>query len=163
MKQRVSLGAVLMGLVVLLVLPTAEAHFKWPASGTMTSTYYSPRPYGYHRAIDIAGPYGQTIKAAYKGKVTFRGWSGGYGNLVILSHINGYTTYYAHNKSFAVSWGQYVGQCQTIAYEGSTGNSTGPHCHFEIRRWGSKLYIPGYKGKYVTKCTYINYSYAGIP
>lgn len=162
MKEKVRVIAVLMGVVALLVLPSAEAHFKWPASGKVTSNYYSKRSYGYHRAVDIAGPYGQTIKAAYSGRVNFRGWSGGYGYLVILSHINGYTTYYAHNRSFAVRWGQYVSQCQTIAYEGSTGNSTGPHCHFEIRRWGSKLYIPASIGSYKTKCTTISYNYPGM-
>ncbi len=148
--------------VVVLAGTPAWAHFKWPNTGRISSNYYSSRSYGYHRAIDIAGPSGQSIKAAYSGSVSFRGWSGGYGNLVILAHANSYSTYYAHNQSFAVSSGQWVSQCQTIAYEGSTGNSTGPHCHFEIRRWGNKLYIPGAVGAYVTKCTTINYNYPGM-
>lgn len=150
--------ALVVGLLAVLVVP-ASAHFHWPASGRVSSNYYSSRPYGYHRAIDIAGPYGQTIRASYSGKVNFRGWSGGYGYLVILGHSNGYTTYYAHNSRFAVYSGQWVGRDQTIAYEGSTGNSTGPHCHFEIRRYGTKLYIPASIGSYKTKTTEIPYSY----
>jgi murein DD-endopeptidase MepM/ murein hydrolase activator NlpD len=149
--------------LVLFASAAAEAHFKWPASGKVTSNYYSPRPYGYHKAIDIAGPYGQTILASYGGTVQFRGWSGGYGNLVILKHIQGYQTYYAHNKSFNCTTGQYKSQGAVIAYEGSTGNSTGPHCHFEIRRWGNKLYIPASIGSTKTKGYNIPYSYSGIP
>jgi murein DD-endopeptidase MepM/ murein hydrolase activator NlpD len=154
---------IIAGLVALLGGAAAEAHFKWPNSGKVTSNYYSPRSYGYHRAIDIAGPYGETIKASYGGTVQFRGWSGGYGNLVILKHVNGYQTYYAHCKSFAVSTGQSVPQMKVIAYEGSTGNSTGPHCHFEIRRWGNKLYVPATVGSWKTQGYNIPYSYAGIP
>jgi murein DD-endopeptidase MepM/ murein hydrolase activator NlpD len=151
--------AAILGLLGFLAVP-AHAHFHWPNSGRVSSNYYSSRPYGYHRAIDIAGPSGQVITAAYSGRVSFRGWSGGYGNLVILSHVNGYTTYYAHNRGFAVSSGQSVRRDQTIAYEGSTGNSTGPHCHFEIRRYGTKLYIPASVGSYKTKRTEIPYQYA---
>ena len=150
----------LMGAVMLILAAPAAAHFHWPATGRVSSNYYSSRPYGYHRAIDIAGPYGQTIRASYSGRVNFRGWSGGYGNLVIVGHSNGYTTYYAHNARFAVYGGQWVGRDQTIAYEGSTGNSTGPHCHFEIRRWGSKLYIPASIGSYKYKTTEVPYYYA---
>lgn len=153
-------------LVVFAVLVTqavALAHFHWPASGKVTSNYYSPRPYGYHKAIDIAGPYGQTILSAYAGTVSFVGWSGGYGKLVIVNHQSGYQTYYAHNKSFATKKGKWVSQGTVIAYEGSTGHSTGPHCHFEIRRYGNKLYVPASLGSYISKGTRINYSYKGIP
>jgi len=148
-----------LGILGALTLP-AYAHFHWPNTGRVSSNYYSSRPYGYHRAIDIAGPSGQTIRAAYSGRVNFRGWSGGYGYLVILSHVHGYGTYYAHNSRFAVGSGQWVSRDQTIAYEGSTGNSTGPHCHFEIRRYGTKLYVPASIGSYKVKTTTIPYQYA---
>lgn len=151
--------AMMSGVFAILSAP-AWAHFHWPATGRVTSNYYSKRPYGYHRAIDIAGPNGQTILAAYSGRVSFRGWSGGYGNLVILSHVQGYSTYYAHNSRFAVSSGQYVGRDARIAYEGSTGHSTGPHCHFEIRRYGTKLYVPAGIGSTKYKGTTIPYQYS---
>jgi murein DD-endopeptidase MepM/ murein hydrolase activator NlpD len=154
------LGA--LSLFVLAAAPASSHDFTWPASGTVTSNYYSPRSYGYHRAIDIAGPNGQSIWAARGGTCSFRGWSGGYGNLVILTHAAGYKTYYAHNSSFSTYVGQVVSRNETIAFEGSTGNSTGPHCHFEIRRWGSKLYIPASIGSYKTKGNTIPYNYAGI-
>ncbi len=136
------------------------ADFVWPVSGRMTSTYYSSRPYGYHHAIDIAGPYGSAVGASRGGHVAFRGWSGGYGRLVIVSHGAGYRTYYGHNQSFG--HGGSVGRLATFAYRGSTGHSTGPHVHFEIRRWGGKLYIPGYRGKYVGKGAGVLHNYPGI-
>lgn len=152
----------ILALFALVVAPAWATDFRWPASGTVTSNYYSPRSYGYHSAIDIAGPNGQTITSARGGTCTFRGWSGGYGNLVILSHAAGYKTYYAHNSSFSTYVGQQVSAVETIAFEGSTGNSTGPHCHFEIRRWGSKLYVPASIGSYKTKGTAVPYTYPGL-
>ena len=140
--------------------PARGADFVWPVSGHMTSTYYSPRPYGYHHAIDIAGPYGSAVGASRAGYVAFRGWSGGYGRLVIVSHGSGYRTYYGHNQSFG--HGGRVGRLTTIAYRGSSGHSTGPHVHFEIRRYGSKLYIPGYRGKSVYKGSGVPHNYPGI-
>ena len=154
--KRMALAGV--GVLALLAVPV-YAHFHWPASGRVSSNYYSSRSYGWHRAIDIAGPYGQTITAAYSGRVSFRGWSGGYGYLVILGHVNGYSTYYAHNSRFAVAAGQVVSRDAVIAYEGSTGNSTGPHCHFEIRRYGTKLYVPASIGTTKYKRTTIPYPY----
>lgn len=136
------------------------ADFVWPVSGKMTSTYYSSRPYGYHRAIDIAGPYWSAVGASRGGYVSFRGWSSGYGRLVIVSHSAGYKTYYGHNQAYGR--GGSVSRLTTISYRGSSGHSTGPHVHFEIRRWGSKLYIPGYYGKYVSKGYGVPYNYAGI-
>lgn len=153
------IAALSLAVLTLLAAP-AWAHFHWPASGRVTSNYYSSRPYGYHRAVDIAGPYGQTILAAYSGTVSFRGWSGGYGYLVILRHVQGYATYYAHNSRFNCYVGQWKSRGSVIAYEGSTGNSTGPHCHFEIRRWGTKLYIPASIGSYKIKNTQIPYWYS---
>lgn len=111
--------------------------FMTPARGYISSRY-GYRSRGFHTGLDIAGSYGSSIVAADDGKVIFVGRSGGYGNLVKIDHQNGYVTYYAHNSSFAVKVGQTVTKGQTIAYMGSTGNSTGNHCHFEIFKNGSR-------------------------
>lgn len=87
--------------------------------------------------MDIGASAGTPVCAADGGVVTFAGWNnGGYGNLVKISHENGFETYYAHNSSVAVSVGDRVYQGQVIAYVGSTGDSTGNHCHFEVREGG---------------------------
>lgn len=87
------------------------------------------------RAIDIGAPKGTPIYAAASGTVLFAktGYNGGFGNLVIINHPNGTQTYYAHQSSIAVNAGQQVSQGQVIGYVGSTGHSTGPHLHFEVR------------------------------
>ena len=103
-----------------------------PVSGTITSRF-GLRGRGTHTGLDIANNVGTPIKAAAAGTVTYSGWKGSYGNLVIISHGNGVQTYYAHCNSLYVTAGQYVSQGQTISTVGSTGNSTGPHLHLEIR------------------------------
>ncbi len=103
-----------------------------PTSGTITSRF-GRRSSGTHTGIDIANSKGTPITAAAAGVVTFAGRKGGYGNLVVINHANGVQTYYAHNNSIAVSAGQSVSQGQVISYMGSTGNSTGPHLHLEVR------------------------------
>jgi murein DD-endopeptidase MepM/ murein hydrolase activator NlpD len=110
----------------------------WPVIGRVTSEYgYRIRPnFGYrqlHSGIDIAASTGTPIRAAGDGVVYSAGWKGSYGNAVIIDHGSGIMTLYGHNSSFAVSSGQSVKRGQVIAYAGSTGNSTGPHCHFEVR------------------------------
>lgn len=110
----------------------------WPLSGPVTSEYgWRTHPiYGtqrYHSGLDIGGDYGQPIYAAAAGTVIHAGWISGYGYAVIIDHGGGVTTLYGHNESLNVGEGQSVGQGQVIAYCGSTGNSTGPHCHFEVR------------------------------
>ena len=117
-------------------LPTGT--FRWPTSGRITSTFggrSSPGGIGStnHKGIDIANGYGTAIYAADGGTVTYAGWMGGYGYLVQINHGNGYVTYYGHNSSLLVSVGQHVYKGQQIARMGSTGNSTGNHCHFEVR------------------------------
>ncbi|MCD8175060.1 MAG: M23 family metallopeptidase, partial [Phascolarctobacterium sp.] len=87
----------------------------------------------YHSGMDIAVNYGTPIMAADGGTVVYSGWLGGYGNAVMIDHGGGLVTVYGHNQSIAVREGQYVNKGQVIAYAGSTGWSTGPHCHFEVR------------------------------
>ena len=111
--------------------------FRWPCNGTITS-YFGRRNTGirgastYHEAIDIANSYGTPIYASDGGTVTYSGWRGGYGYLVIIDHGNGYQTYYGHNSSLIVSTGEHVYKGQQIARMGSTGVSSGNHCHFGI-------------------------------
>ena len=86
-----------------------------------------------HTGLDIATSAGTPVAAAASGTVTFSGWKGSYGKLVVITHSNGVQTYYGHCSALYVSVGQTVSQGQTISAVGSTGNSTGPHLHFEIR------------------------------
>ena len=112
--------------------------FRWPCTGRVTSTFGGRRSPGgigstNHKGIDIANRKGTPIYAADGGTVTYAGWMSGYGYLVRIDHHNGYVTYYGHNSSLLVSSGQHVYKGQQIAKMGSTGNSTGNHCHFEVR------------------------------
>ncbi|HHV15422.1 MAG TPA: peptidoglycan DD-metalloendopeptidase family protein [Gelria sp.] len=104
----------------------------WPTYGRITQYYRSG-----HRAIDIGGRTGQAIRAADSGYVSFAGYQGSYGKLVIVNHNNGIVTKYAHCSSINVSTGQKVSKGQTIAALGSTGRSSGPHLHFEVLVNGS--------------------------
>lgn len=107
--------------------------FVWPTSGTITQKYWNG-----HAAIDIGAWTGAPVKASDGGYVIVagRGWNSGYGNHVIIDHGNGYTTVYAHLNSIFVSPGENVAKGQQIGTVGNTGNSTGPHLHFEIRYQG---------------------------
>lgn len=114
--------------------------FIRPISGGFTSCPYGGYPG--HRGIDLTyrgGAYGRAIYASASGTVISAGWSGGYGNCVKIRHSNGYVTLYAHCSSLLVSVGESVTQGQQIARIGSTGNSTGPHVHFEIIINGSQV------------------------
>ena len=106
-----------------------------PITGTISSRFGASSSIrsGAHTGLDIASSTGSPIKAAASGKVTFAGWKGSYGNLLVITHSNGVQTYYGHCSKLYVSSGQTVSQGQTVAAVGSTGNSTGPHLHFEIR------------------------------
>ncbi len=106
--------------------------FITPLDGTFTSGY-GERWGRFHQGIDIAAQTGTPIKAADNGEVIFVGNSGSYGLLVKLDHNNGYITYYAHCSQINVAVGDVVNQGDIISLVGNTGNSTGPHCHFEIR------------------------------
>lgn len=92
-----------------------------------------------HRAIDYAAAYGTPIRSVGDGTVTYAGWNGSYGNFVTVRHNGTYSTNYAHLSSFAVRSGQRVTQGQTIAYVGSSGFSTGPHLHYEMVKYGTKI------------------------
>ncbi len=93
----------------------------------------------FHSGIDFGAEYGSTIRAADSGTVIYAGWYGGYGNAVILNHGNGITTLYGHTSQMYVSEGQVVQRGQAIAAVGSTGLSTGPHLHFEVRQNGEPV------------------------
>jgi murein DD-endopeptidase MepM/ murein hydrolase activator NlpD len=116
--------------------------FAWPAKGVFTSGF--GRRWGrMHKGIDIAAPTGTPIHAAADGVVVSAGWNrGGYGNLVDIRHPDGTLTRYAHNSKIIVKKGQQVQQGQRISLMGSTGFSTGPHLHFEIRKGGTKAVNP---------------------
>ena len=106
-----------------------------PVSGIITSRFGAGSSIrrSSHTGLDIATSTGTPIKAAASGTVTFSGWKGSYGNMLVISHGNGVQTYYAHCSSLYVSTGASVSQGQTIATVGNTGNSTGPHLHLEVR------------------------------
>ena len=111
-----------------------DGAFIWPTENHTISgnDYWSG-----HLAIDIGAPMGASVVAADSGVIVFAGWAnGGYGNMVMIDHGNGYQTLYAHLSSVVVHCGQSVMKGQLIARSGSTGNSTGPHLHFEVRYQG---------------------------
>jgi murein DD-endopeptidase MepM/ murein hydrolase activator NlpD len=124
-------------------LPSSSSGFAWPVSGPVTS------PFGWrwgrmHEGIDIGVSYGTPIHAAASGTVIYCGWEGGYGNLVAIDHGGGVATAYGHQSAIAVTCGQQVTQGQVIGYVGSTGHSTGPHLHFEVRVNGNPVDPLGY-------------------
>jgi len=117
--------------------------FAWPVSAPITS------PFGMrwgvlHPGIDLAVPTGTPIHAAAAGTVVWCGWMSGYGNLVMIDHHNGLATLYGHQSRVAVGCNQNVVQGQVIGYSGSTGYSTGPHLHFEVRANGTPVDPLGY-------------------
>ena len=117
----------------------------WPAAGFVSS------PYGlrfngteFHQGIDIAADMGTPIVATADGVVTAAGWNGGYGNMVDVDHGGGIVTRYGHASAVAVTVGQQVRRGEVIAYVGSTGRSTGPHVHYEVRVDGQPVNPAGY-------------------
>jgi len=109
-----------------------------PAPGPITSSYSRSRihPVCPHNSTGIGAPYGHEIYAADSGIVFYAGWYSGYGWTTILDHGNGLATVYAHQSKLAVDVGNEVAQGDVIGYVGSTGYSTGPHLHFEVRKYG---------------------------
>lgn len=120
-------------------IPATGATFMRPVNGATITSKYGKRSSGFHTGTDFAIALGTPAYAAASGTVTFAGWKGSYGYLVIIDHGNGYQTYYAHCSALYVTAGQTVTQGQNISAVGSTGNSTGPHLHFEIRYNGNTL------------------------
>ena len=117
----------------------------YPFAGRITSTFgHRENPFGganveTHKGLDIKGPMGAHVKAMAKGKVIFAGVRGGYGNCVILKHGNGFQTLYGHLSKILVSVGNNIKIGQHIGNIGSTGRSTGPHLHYEVRRDGQQV------------------------
>lgn len=116
----------------------------WPVDGRITS------PYGrrdhpksgddeFHSGVDIAADLDTPVKATADGIVSFSGWSGGSGNLVVIEHGFKFSTFYAHNKTVSVKVGQKVKRGDIISYVGSTGHSTGPHVHYEVWHEGRSV------------------------
>ena len=134
--------------------PYSGGKMAWPVPGYNRITSY----YGYrihpifkvkklHTGIDIGAPTGSKITAAADGTVIFADWLGGYGKAMMVDHGGGIVTLYAHNSSFTAKEGQKVKRGDTIAKAGSTGNSTGPHLHFEVRKNGAYVDpVPWLKG-----------------
>jgi murein DD-endopeptidase MepM/ murein hydrolase activator NlpD len=111
----------------------ASGNFIWPTYGPLFQYFHA-----YHSGIDISPPFGTPIYASDSGTIVKQEWwTWSYGYHLIIDHGNGYTTLYGHMSSFTVNLGNWVEQGQLIGYVGSTGMSTGPHLHFEIRLWGT--------------------------
>lgn len=148
-KDSESIGALIQNRVAqerakngIVILGTGQ--FNLPSDAPISSGFgYRMHPIlGYqrfHAGLDFAADYGSPILAADRGVVIFAGWYGGYGNAVIIDHGNGLTTMYAHSQELYVSEGQTVQRGQAIAAVGSTGLSTGPHLHFEVRKDGEPV------------------------
>lgn len=118
----------------------ATGSFMKPSNGYFSSGYGYRRSLGdFHTGVDFAGSVGTSIFASDGGKVTYAGWKGNYGYCVFIDHGNGFTTVYAHCSRLLVKVGQSVAKGETIALVGSTGRSTGPHVHFEIRLNGKTV------------------------
>lgn len=124
----------------------SNGYFTWP----VPASHYISSPYGwrvhpiwgsslFHAGTDIGADYGDSILAADGGTVIYAGYNDSYGYFVMISHSSGYVTLYAHCSQLLVYSGQSVSQGETIALVGSTGDSTGPHCHFEVRYNGSTV------------------------
>jgi murein DD-endopeptidase MepM/ murein hydrolase activator NlpD len=123
--------------------PPVTAQMSWPVNGVLTSTF-GWRWGRMHNGIDIGAPTGTSISAASGGYVYFAGSMGGYGNVVLIDHGGGLTTLYAHQSQVKASVGQTVSRGQQIGLVGSTGHSTGPHLHFEVRKNGVPVDPLGY-------------------
>lgn len=118
----------------------------WPITGGIHSSEFGRRWGGFHAGLDIAVATGTSAAATADGTVTFSGWDGGYGYSVIIDHGNGLQTRYAHASKLLVAEGQTVRQGEGVILVGATGNSTGPHLHFEVLLNGTaqnpRLYLP---------------------
>jgi len=117
--------------------PTAArdgTSFQWPVPGGAVTSPFGKRDSGHHDGIDVQAPIGTAVRAARDGEVLYSGSLRGYGNLVIVDHGGGFATIYAHNQRNLVRVGARVRTGQTIALLGATGQVSGPHLHFEVRK-----------------------------
>ncbi|HYC82124.1 MAG TPA: peptidoglycan-binding protein [Solirubrobacterales bacterium] len=120
--------------------PSGPVSFLRPVAGPTGDGFGAPRGDHLHTGIDFPVPFGTPVNAAGVGTTIFAGYNyGGYGNLVVVQHRLGYTSWYAHLSSVATYVGQQVAGGTTLGYVGSTGNSTGPHLHFEVRRYDTPI------------------------
>jgi murein DD-endopeptidase MepM/ murein hydrolase activator NlpD len=116
--------------------PSAHAaglDFAWPVRGTLSSRY-GWRSGSHHEGIDISARRGTPVHAAEAGRVIYSGWLGSYGRVVIVKHVGDWSTVYAHNQRNRVEEGDFVERGDVLAEVGASGNASGPHCHFEVRR-----------------------------
>jgi len=125
-------------------IESSSGGYKWPVAGKITSPYGwrrhpITRRNDFHSAIDIKAQHGVPIKASKGGKVAYSGWMSGYGQVVVIEHAGGYSTYYGHCSSLLVSKGQSVSTGEIIARVGATGRATGSHLHFELRHGNRPL------------------------
>lgn len=126
------------------VKPESLLAYQFPVSGRLSSDFGNrvhpiDRTVKFHAGLDLAVPRGTSVEASADGEVSFAGWSGGYGNLLVIKHADGKETRYGHLDKLIVSEGDAVKAGQQVAVSGSTGKSTGPHLHFEIRENGKVL------------------------
>jgi murein DD-endopeptidase MepM/ murein hydrolase activator NlpD len=144
-----TLGA-LRGNQVVSTSPIGPVRFFRPVPGAIGDRFGFIPPGRWHTGLDFPEPKGTPIHAGGVGVVSFAGFNtGGYGNLVVITHRLGFESWYAHMSVIAASVGQRVSGGQTIGYVGSTGHSTGPHLHFEVRHFGTPVdptpYLLGYR------------------
>ena len=121
-----------------------SGQLSFPVNGPITGVFGEQRPGHLHSGVDFAVPEGTPIRAADSGRVALMGWVGGYGNYTCVQHTASMSTCYGHQSRFATSNGASVSQGQVIGYSGNTGNSTGPHLHFEVRINGTPVDPMGY-------------------
>ncbi len=152
-QEQITEGVLLEGTILFLPGATltpaerAKALGYWffkPLRGIFTSSFGIRKdPYtgeaGFHTGIDIGAPYGSVVKASKEGIVTFAGWNGNYGKCIIIKHQFGYETVYGHLSQIIVNNNAWVREGQVIARVGTTGRSTGPHLHFEVRKFGRPM------------------------
>lgn len=162
------LPAIASACLLALWLPSAEAWsgFLYPVTGRVTGLVGEDRGDHLHAGLDIAASSGTPIYAACQGTVIHAGWYSGYGNTIDILHAGNWVTRYAHQSAFAVGNGTVVVRGQHIGYVGSTGDSTGPHVHFEIRQgqtygYANVAYIPGSRNQWITAGTEIPANYSG--
>jgi murein DD-endopeptidase MepM/ murein hydrolase activator NlpD len=117
---------------------------SWPVRGWISSGFGDPNSpltgeKGFHTGVDIANDTGSPIHATADGEVAYAGWEGGYGKLVIVRHGNGYSTYYGHLSELKTAVGKHVKRGDVVGLMGATGNTTGPHLHYEVRVFGAAV------------------------